>query len=59
MAKEECFYHTGHEARIKKTEDDIVNIYALIEKVRNRLPVWATVCFAILTGIIGWLLKGL
>lgn len=29
----------------------------MLDKVRNRLPIWATLMFALLTGVIGWLVK--
>lgn len=52
-----CKSHEAHESRIKKTETDIVSIYELLEKIRNRLPLYATILIAALTAIIGWLLK--
>jgi hypothetical protein len=52
----DCPYHSGHEARIVQDEKDIKNLYELLEKVRNRLPVWATLIFSVLTLAIGWLL---
>ena len=30
----------------------------LMDKVNNRLPIWVTVTFMLLTGVIGWLVKG-
>jgi p-aminobenzoyl-glutamate transporter AbgT len=54
-----CENHSGHEARIEQNEKDIKNIYDLIEKVRNRLPHWATLVISILTLAIGWLLSGM
>ena len=29
----------------------------ILEKVRNRPPVWATVAIAFLTGLCGWLIQ--
>ena len=40
-----------HEARLKKIDE-------ILDKVRNRPPVWVTAIVAILLGIIGWLAKG-
>jgi len=53
---EKCDCHSGHEARIIQDEKDIRNIYEILERVRNRLPVWATLVFSLLTLAIGWLL---
>jgi len=39
-----------HEKRLDKLD-------VILDKVRNRLPVWATFAFAVLMGIVGWLLK--
>jgi len=52
-----CKSHEAHESRIKKVEEDVVNIYELLEKVRNRLPLYAALLIAALTAIIGWLIK--
>ncbi len=41
----------------KRNKEDIVTIFELMEKIRSRLPNYATVIFAILTLIIGWLLQ--
>lgn len=40
-----------HEARLNKIDE-------ILDKVRNRPPVWVTAIVAILLGIIGWLAKG-
>lgn len=52
----ECQRHSGVEARIEQAEKDIKTIYEILEKVRNRLPLWATFAFSIATLVIGWLL---
>jgi len=54
---EHCKFHSGIEARTDKNEKDIVNIYELIEKIRQRPPVWATFTFSIMTFVIGWLIS--
>jgi hypothetical protein len=48
--------HDCHqEHRIGRNEKDIKSIFELIEKVRNRLPVWATFAFSAAAAAIGWL----
>ena len=57
MAVEKCDEHTGCVSDIKRNTADIQKIYELIEKIRNRLPNWATVLISVLTLIIGWLVS--
>ncbi len=40
-----------HEKRLDKID-------VVIDKIRNRLPLWASVVFAGLVGILGWFAKG-
>lgn len=40
-----------HETRLNKID-------VILDKVRNRPPVWVTVVVGVLLGIIGWLAKG-
>lgn len=40
-----------HEKRLDKVD-------VIIDKIRNRLPLWASVVFAGLVGILGWFAKG-
>lgn len=40
-----------HETRLNKID-------VILDKVRNRPPVWVTAVVAVLLGIIGWLAKG-
>ncbi len=44
----------GLEVRLAK---DLENLWEIIEKLRNRLPLWATFLISGLCAIIGWLLK--
>jgi len=44
---------------IGRNTKDIGTIFGLIEKIRNRLPHWATLLLACLTMAIGWLLAAL
>jgi hypothetical protein len=45
-----------HSADISNLQDSDKRQWALIERIQNRLPVWATFVFGILTLAIGWLL---
>jgi len=54
---EKCEMHEAHDTRITRNEDNIDKIYELLEKVRNRLPHWATIGFAALCLVVGWLLS--
>jgi len=54
---EQCKMHEGHEARIAQNEKSIEMINQLLEKIRNRLPVWGTALISLLTLFIGWLLN--
>jgi len=54
---DKCQWHEAHESRISKNEASIDKIYELLEKVRNRLPNWATIGFAVLSLVVGWLLR--
>ena len=38
----------GHEKRLDKHEE-------LFQRILNRLPLWATIGFALLLGVVGWL----
>jgi len=52
-----CKTHEAFESRIEKTEKDIQTLYGAVDKIRNRLPVWATFLIAALTAAVGWLVK--
>jgi hypothetical protein len=45
------FHLENHAARLDKLDE-------ILDKVRNRLPVWATVAIGLLLAIIGWLASG-
>lgn len=53
--KHDCDVHSfkmdEHEKRLNKID-------VILEKVRNRLPNWATFTFGVLLLVIGWLIKG-
>ena len=44
-----------HSARIENLEQRADKIDLILEKVRNRLPVWATIAFTVATAVIGYL----
>jgi hypothetical protein len=52
---ERILAHTQWITAIEKRQ---VRMEDILDKVRNRPPVWITFVMAILTGVIGWLLKG-
>jgi len=57
MAVEKCEEHTGCVNGIKRNTEDIQKIYELVEKIRNRLPNWATLLISVLALVIGWLIR--
>jgi len=55
---ETCKEHSGIDKRMKSLEDRADKVDVILDQVRNRLPNWATVVFMLMSGAIGWLLKG-
>lgn len=55
MAANHCEYHGKIEEKVVQLEIRVDKIDEILEKVRNRLPVWATFAFGVLLGVIGWL----
>jgi len=53
---EVCDKHSGIEAEVKQNKQDIGTIYEILEKVRNRLPNWATILLSASFLAIGWLI---
>ena len=47
-----------HEFKIKNNEDRLDKIDLILDKVRNRPPVWATFVLGALLAVIGYLVKG-
>lgn len=41
--------------RVNQHEERLNKIDEVLEKVRNRLPIWASILIACLVGLIGWL----
>ena len=52
----DCSEHSGIEAKVGQNEKDIGTIYEILEKVRNRLPHWATILLSVTFLVIGWLI---
>ena len=48
-----CKAHSGFNARLEKVEDDTEKQWDVLDKLRNRPPIWATVVIALLTGLLG------
>lgn len=42
----------AHEERCQEADK---GLWTAVEKIRDRLPNWAVVVFALLTGVVGWL----
>jgi len=53
----DCTEHSGVDARVGQTEKDIGTLYEILDKVRNRLPNWATILLSVCFLVIGWLIK--
>ena len=48
-----------HEVKLDEHEKRLNKIDVILEKVRNRPPVWASLALAALLGVIGYLLSAL
>jgi len=48
-----CKAHSGVDERIKNLEDSDKDQWQVINQLRNRLPVWATLLISILTFLLG------
>lgn len=68
MTTETCKAHSGLEMliagvekkldeHVKNNEDDHKEMWAAINNLRNRLPVWATVVISLLTAAVAWFAK--
>jgi hypothetical protein len=55
MVVEHCEYHGKIEEKVNQLETRVDKIDEMLEKVRQRPPVWATFAFSVLLGVIGWL----
>lgn len=54
---EECKWHQAVDVRTSANENNINKIFEILDKVRNRLPLWATFTISLLMAIVGWLLN--
>lgn len=53
-----CDAHSGIQNQVTTNKEDIQTLYNLVDKIRNRPPVWMSLAFAAALGVIGWLAKG-
>jgi hypothetical protein len=44
--------------RLKQLEARMIKIDILLEKVSNRLPLWATIVITLLSAALSWFIKG-
>ena len=58
MAKEKCDEHSGCTNQIATNRKDIDTLFDIVEKIRNRPPVWMSLLFTLAVGIITWLVRG-
>lgn len=49
----------AHTEQLDQHEKRLDKIDEILEKVRNRPPIWCTFVLAALLGIVGWLIKAL
>ena len=54
---EQCKYHEAIDTRVERVEHDVKDLSAIVDKIRNRLPLWATITMSLLMAAIGWLIK--
>jgi hypothetical protein len=47
----------NHSVRLEQAETRLNKIDDMLDKVRNRLPVWATLIIAALTAAVAWFAK--
>ena len=45
--------HSEIVSRVTRTEDDIQRMWETLEKIRNRLPLWAVLGYSLLSGALG------
>lgn len=53
---ERCPAHQAHGVRIENVEKRVDAHESAILAIRNRLPLWASMMFALLLGAVGWLI---
>lgn len=48
-----CKGHSGIDERISKVEGETEKQWKVLDQLRNRLPVWATIVISLLTFLLG------
>lgn len=48
-----CKAHSGIEERVSKVETETEKQWKVLDQLRNRLPVWATIVISLLTFLLG------
>ena len=48
-----CRAHSGIENRISKVEAETEKQWKVLDELRNRLPIWATIVISLLTFLLG------
>ena len=51
----DCKEHSGCVNQINTNKENIDSLFGLVDKIRNRPPVWMSLTFAGAVGVIGWL----
>jgi len=54
---EQCKWHEAIDNRIETTEKNVEKLFDITDKIRNRLPLWATILISSLMAAIGYLVK--
>jgi len=52
MNNEICKHHSGLVQMVRDVKDDTQKQWEIIDKIRNRPPIWCTAVIAILTGLL-------
>ena len=53
---EKCNEHSGCKTDIANLKDSDKLQWEAINKIQNRLPVWATLLLTVMGGVVGWAL---
>lgn len=48
-----CSAHSGIDERLSNVEDETKKQWKILDQLRNRLPVWATLVISLLTFLLG------
>ena len=55
---ENCSIHQVHSFKLENHEERLNKIDVILDKVRNRPPIWVTVVIGVLLALLGFLAKG-